>query len=35
MALHTAEPAQALIDMYTSWGYAPVGTAKFCVRRLA
>ncbi|MES2956574.1 MAG: GNAT family N-acetyltransferase [Pseudomonadota bacterium] len=26
MALHTAQPAVALIDMYSSWGYAVVGT---------
>lgn len=26
MALHTAEPAAALIAMYQSWGYALVGT---------
>src|SRR5512134_1299594 len=26
MALDTAQPAQALIDMYSSWGYTEVGT---------
>jgi predicted N-acetyltransferase YhbS len=26
MALHTAQPATALIEMYSSWGYAQVGT---------
>jgi GNAT superfamily N-acetyltransferase len=26
MALHTAQPASALIAMYRSWGYAEVGT---------
>ena len=26
MALHTAQPAVALIDMYRSWGYTQVGT---------
>ena len=26
MALHTAQPAAALIAMYQSWGYALVGT---------
>lgn len=26
MALHTAQPATALIAMYRSWGYAEVGT---------
>ena len=26
MALHTAEPATELIEMYRSWGYAQVGT---------
>ncbi|MRD48254.1 GNAT family N-acetyltransferase [Caenimonas koreensis] len=26
MALHTAEPAVELIEMYRSWGYAQVGT---------
>jgi hypothetical protein len=26
MALDTAQPAQALIDMYVAWGYTPVGT---------
>lgn len=26
MALDTAQPAQSLIDMYSSWGYTPVGT---------
>jgi GNAT superfamily N-acetyltransferase len=26
MALHTAQPATVLIEMYSSWGYAQVGT---------
>jgi hypothetical protein len=26
MALHTAQPAVALINMYRSWGYTQVGT---------
>jgi GNAT superfamily N-acetyltransferase len=26
MALHTAQPAVALIDMYRTWGYTQVGT---------
>jgi hypothetical protein len=26
MALHTAQPAVTLINMYRSWGYTQVGT---------
>lgn len=26
MALHTAQPAVALINMYRTWGYVQVGT---------